>query len=92
MAEASQSPVASWSSAMPAGPDEPGELGRLALALEEQHAVELERGGRVEVLGSLEGAERLTMRRFGRRPPVGEGLEGRRGAGWRTACSRGAEA
>ena len=52
-----------------------GDLGRLAFALHEEHAVELERGGVVEVLGPFEGTERDGVRGRDGRPAVGEGLE-----------------
>jgi hypothetical protein len=55
--------------------DEAGELSWLAFALHEQHAVELQRSGIVEVVGAGERAERPCGRRGGARPAMCEGVE-----------------
>ena len=60
MAAASQSPVARESAESDAEIAlQPADLGRFTLALHEQDAVELECGGVVQVLGTLERAEGL---------------------------------
>ena len=52
--------------------DHAGDLGREALALHEQHAVEGGRGLAVEVLGGLEGAQGAVGGRADGGPPVGQ--------------------
>ncbi|MGZ4536049.1 MAG: hypothetical protein ACXVXE_10915 [Nocardioidaceae bacterium] len=55
--------------------DQVAHLGGAALALHEQHAVELQRRGTVQVLGALVGAQRGPSRGFGHRPVVRETLQ-----------------